>query len=115
LKSRKCGPHAQHRHEASEEDHFPPVPAKEVEAQFELALVQADVPPVAAQQAEAALAAHPKPHVIPQDGEAFCCENDQGMDNRCVVPAKMAATSSMVSPGKGIPVLSMAIQAKMAQ
>ncbi len=38
--------------------------AEEIEAQFQLALIEADVAPVAAQQAEPALAAHPEPEVI---------------------------------------------------
>src|SRR5712692_2815745 len=38
----ECRPHAQHRHEAPEEDDFAAMPAEVIEAQLELALIQAD-------------------------------------------------------------------------
>ncbi len=71
------GPHAQHRHKASEEDDCASAPAKEVETQFQLALVETDEVTVAAQQAVAALAPNPEAEVIAQDGPAGCCGNDQ--------------------------------------
>lgn len=53
------------------------MPAEQVQPEFELALIQANVATIAAQKTEAALASDPEPQVIAQDCAAGSCYNDQ--------------------------------------
>jgi len=95
---RPDGPSAQHGNKAPEEDDLAPALEKEVLPQFEPAFFQANVAPVATQN----------PRLSPKIAPLVAARMTRGMDNWWVVPAKTAATSSIVSLGKGMSVLSMA-------
>ncbi len=53
------------------------MPHEEVEAQFQLALVEADIVPVAMHETIATLAPHPEAEIIAQNGPAGRRSNDQ--------------------------------------
>ena len=61
----KGGPGPQHCHEAPEEDHFASMLQEQILAQFQATFIQADVAPVAVQQAVAPLRPTQKPRMAP--------------------------------------------------
>ena len=71
-------PRSQDGDKASEEDHFAAMLEEEILAQLELALIQANIAAIAAQEMVPAFVSDPEPEVIPQDRPAGCRDNHPG-------------------------------------
>ena len=106
---------AQHGDEAAEEHDLAAVPEKQVLPELEPALVEAEIAAVAVDDGEAEFPPDPVAAIVADDGAGRRRADDAPEVKLSLCPARIAAATSTVSPGIGIPALSMPTMTKIAR